>query len=50
VFYPIPDNQAVYAELYVLYRDVHDAFGILDWHGNLQHVMKRLLDLRARQG
>ncbi len=50
VFYPIPENQAVYAELYALYSDVHDAFGTREWSGSLQHVMKRLLDLRARQG
>jgi len=49
VYFPDPANQAVYAELYTLYRDMHDAFGTDDWSGNLGHVMKRLLDIRARQ-
>ncbi len=46
---PDPVNQAVYAELYELYRAVHDAFGTEGWSGNLSHLMKKLLDLRARQ-
>lgn len=46
---PDPVNQAVYAELYELYRDVHDAFGTSSWSGSLAHIMKKLLDLRARQ-
>ncbi|MFN0078595.1 MAG: ribulokinase [Prosthecobacter sp.] len=49
VYHPIPENVAVYRELYALYRDVHDAFGTADWNGKLSHVMKQLLDIRARQ-
>lgn len=49
VYHPIPENQAVYAELYELYRNVHDAFGTQEWQGGLHHVMKRLLEIRARQ-
>jgi L-ribulokinase len=49
VYHPIPENVAVYRELYALYRDVHDAFGVADWSGKLSHVMKQLLDIRARQ-
>ncbi len=49
VYYPIPENQAVYAELYALYRDLHDSFGTTQWSGNLAHVMKKLLEIRARQ-
>lgn len=49
VFYPIPENQAVYAELYVLYRTLHDAFGTTDFSGKVNRVMKDLLDIRARQ-
>lgn len=49
VYYPIPENQAVYAELYALYRTLHDAFGTAEWSGKLGHVMKELLDIRARQ-
>lgn len=49
VYLPIPENQAVYAELYELYRTLHDAFGTAAWQGNLAHVMKRLLEIRSRQ-
>jgi L-ribulokinase len=49
VYHPIPENVAVYRELYALYRNVHDAFGVSDWSGKLSHVMKQLLDIRARQ-
>ncbi len=49
VFYPIPENQAVYAELYILYRTLHDAFGTTDFSGKVNRVMKDLLDIRARQ-
>lgn len=49
VFHPIPENQAVYAELYVLYRTLHDAFGTTDFSGKVNRVMKDLLDIRARQ-
>jgi len=49
VYQPIPENQAVYAELYPLYLALHDAFGTRDWTGNLHHVMKTLLAIRAKQ-
>jgi L-ribulokinase len=41
----------VYRELYTLYRELHDAFGTPGWVGNLQPVMKRLIEIRtaARQ-
>ncbi len=48
VYHPIPENQAIYAELYTLYRDLHDAFGTAGWSGSLHPVMKRLLEIRAR--
>lgn len=52
VFTPVPQNQAVYAKLYELYRSVHDAFGTASWSGSLYTVMKRLLEIRdqARLG
>ena len=49
VYYPIPENQAVYAELYQLYRTLHDAFGTHGVSGDLHHVMKSLLAIRERQ-
>ncbi|WP_146853070.1 ribulokinase [Brevifollis gellanilyticus] len=50
VYHPIPENVAIYAELYTLYRTLHDAFGSADWSGKLHHVMKQLLEIRGRQG
>jgi L-ribulokinase len=47
VYHPIPENVAVYRELYALYRALHDAFGTAEWSGKLGHVMKELLDIRA---
>ena len=44
-----PDRTAhrVYAELYPLYRQLHDSFGTTDRHGNCANVMKQLLEIRA---
>lgn len=47
VYHPIPENVAIYRELYALYLTLHDAFGTQEWSGNLHHVMKRLLELRG---
>ena len=49
VFRPNPKNKAVYAEMYRLYRTLHDAFGTNEWSGSLSHVMKDLIALRERQ-
>ncbi|HUJ08677.1 MAG TPA: ribulokinase [Verrucomicrobiae bacterium] len=46
VFTPNPLAQAVYRELYPLYRKLHDAFGTKDWNGNLHDVMKKLIEIR----
>ncbi len=46
---PDPANQAIYQELYGLYRDLHDAFGGVTQAANLGHVMKDLLAIKARQ-
>jgi L-ribulokinase len=48
VYHPIPENQTAYAELYELYRTLHDAFGTAEWSGRIDHVMKRLIDIRQR--
>jgi len=47
VFRPVPKAHAVYRELYPLYRSLHDAFGTKEYQGNLYHVMKGLLEIRA---
>ena len=48
VFMPNPRAHAVYRELYLLYRTLHDAFGTRAWNGNLHDVMKKLLEIRTR--
>ena len=49
VYEPIPENQAIYEELYTIYRTLHDAFGTADWNGQLANVMKDLIAIRERQ-
>lgn len=48
-FFPIAENQAVYAEIYTLYKTLHDAFGTSEWSGNLGTIMKELIAIRQRQ-
>ncbi len=48
-YQPIPGSQAVYAEMYKLYRQLHDGFGTAKWNGSMFNVMKDLLALRDRQ-
>lgn len=48
VFKPNVKHHETYQELYRLYRTLHDAFGTREWHGNLHHVMKDLLEIRQR--
>ncbi|HQH53991.1 MAG TPA: ribulokinase [Candidatus Hydrogenedentes bacterium] len=45
---PGPRARRVYQELYPLYKALHDALGTQSWSGNLHHIMKRLLEIRAR--
>ncbi len=49
VFEPDMDNHAVYAEMYRLYRQLHDAFGTAGWSGSMANVMKDLIAIRERQ-
>ncbi len=46
VFKPNAKAHEVYRELYPLYKELHDAFGTHEWHGNLHGVMKKLITLR----
>ncbi len=48
VFKPNAANHKIYRELYGVYRQLHDALGTSSWQGNLQGVMKRLLEIRAQ--
>jgi L-ribulokinase len=49
VYKPNAANHKVYAELYQLYRQVHDAFGTKASRGALDQVMKDLIRIRERQ-
>ena len=46
VYTPIPENHAVYKELYKLYKQIHDGFGTENDKGSMFNVMKDLLDIR----
>ncbi len=46
VFTPDPASQRVYDRLYLLYRQMHDAFGVPGADGSLIQVMKGLLAIR----
>ena len=48
IYKPNPKAHAVYHELYVIYKKLHDAFGTREWSGNLHEVMKQLIDIRSR--
>ena len=43
---PIPENHKLYQRLYALYKQLHDAFGLQDWSGKLDNVMKDLLKIK----
>lgn len=49
VYRPIPGNQAVYQQLYALYRVLHDSFGGVTKSADLGHVMKDLLAIKTQQ-
>jgi L-ribulokinase len=48
-FEPIAENQAIYDQLYALYRALHDSFGGLSKSADLSQVMKTLLDIKYAQ-
>ncbi|HVU28277.1 MAG TPA: ribulokinase [Verrucomicrobiae bacterium] len=48
IYKPNPQAHKTYRELYALYKQLHDAFGTKDWHGNLFNVMKQLIDIRSK--
>jgi L-ribulokinase len=43
---PIAENARVYQQLYVLYKQLHDAFGTQDFSGKMANVMKELLSIK----
>ena len=46
VYKPIPENHAVYAKLYKLYKQLHDGFGVSGTTIEMANVMKELLDIK----
>lgn len=46
VYTPDENAHETYKRLYVIYRELHDAFGTQEWNGNLFGVMKTLLEIR----
>jgi L-ribulokinase len=46
---PKPENQAIYKRLYVLYRQLHDAFGGISKCADLSGVMKELIHIKEEQ-
>ena len=46
---PVPENQEVYAQLFGLYRQLHDAFGGVNHQAGLAAVMKELISIRELQ-
>jgi L-ribulokinase len=46
VYTPIAGNQAVYAKLYKLYRQLHDGFGVCENSIGMANVMKELLEIK----
>ena len=46
VFKSIPENQKVYQQLYGLYMQLHDAFGLMSFSGRMANVMKELLVIK----
>jgi L-ribulokinase len=47
-FKPIPENHKVYKELYSLYKQLHDAFGLESYSGKMANIMKDLLSIKDR--
>ncbi|MBN1392413.1 MAG: ribulokinase [Sedimentisphaerales bacterium] len=45
---PNPENHKVYKQLYLLYKQLHDAFGLDSYTGKMANVMKDLLDIKDR--
>lgn len=46
IFVPDPKRAAIYEQLFKLYRQLHDAFGIRNSGVDVSNVMKQLLDIR----
>jgi len=47
-FKPIPENYQVYQQLYTLYRELHDGFGLKGRALAMGNIMKELLDIKEK--
>lgn len=47
-FKPIPENYQVYQQLYALYRELHDGFGLKGRTLAMGNIMKELLDIKEK--
>jgi L-ribulokinase len=45
-YLPKSENHRTYKKLYSLYRQMHDAYGMQQWSGQMFNIMKGLLDIR----
>jgi L-ribulokinase len=43
---PIAENAKIYQQIYVLYKQLHDAFGTQEFSGKMANVMKELLTIK----
>ena len=48
MYKPKAENVKIYQQLYKLYRQIHDAFGVDADAGRLANVMKDLLAIKER--
>jgi len=48
VYTPIRENQKIYQQLYKLYKQLHDGFGIAGNNISMANVMKELLEIKER--
>jgi L-ribulokinase len=45
---PIAENARTYRQLYVLYKQLHDAFGTQEFSGKMANIMKELLNIKDK--
>jgi len=47
-FKPVPQNHEVYKQIYALYKQLHDGFGVAGWQGNMINIMKDMLKIKDK--
>ena len=48
MYKPNSENHKVYLQLYKLYKQMHDAFGLKSWSGQMANIMKDMLRIKDR--